>query len=437
MFSPTLFRSFQISGLRARLAAGLLTALLASAPPAAAFNHPGLLSSKADLDHIRTQVKAGKQPWKGAYDKLVSDMNKGSNYGGAKAWMTRDPKPHKEFKCTEHGEPGPQTDLWNDGHAAYGHALLYSITEKEEHAKRAIAFFDAWSGTLTSSRGSVLCPSFLFPNLIWAAEIIRYSGAGWPKANQDRFQKMLTGIVWNHIDGVSGNNSNWGAWQIASQISIAVFADDQAKYKTAVERYKKHLVRTIPSPSGKAQETCRDLHHTQMGLAPLAMAAEIAWKQGLDLYSLEGNRLLKGSEYNGILASGGKVDPMPGCKLNDVGKIWYYYYAIQNHYGHRKGVQYHDIIDKLSSGNQTAERTPWLALTHRQSPKGNAPMPTSLEAGRQNGQPAMSPSAGGAALHLPGLTGIADGFAGGDRAGFRSDGRSMRPLRERAETPLR
>ncbi len=38
--------------------------------------------------------------------------------------------------------------------------------------------------------------------------------------------------------------------------------------------------------SGECQETCRDQHHAMMGLGEIVESCEIAWKQGIDLYSL-------------------------------------------------------------------------------------------------------------------------------------------------------
>jgi hypothetical protein len=50
-------------------------------------------------------------------------------------------------------------------------------------------------------------------------------------------------------------------------------------------------------PTGQCQESGRDQAHTQLGLAHLGDASEIAWHQGLDLYAYAGNRLLAGFEY--------------------------------------------------------------------------------------------------------------------------------------------
>jgi len=45
--------------------------LLVFALPAAAFEHPGGLHTKAQIEFVRKQAKAAKQPWKCGYDQLL------------------------------------------------------------------------------------------------------------------------------------------------------------------------------------------------------------------------------------------------------------------------------------------------------------------------------------------------------------------------------
>src|SRR6478735_7025964 len=61
----------------------------ADAAPAA-FAHPGVTVSKGQLDFARTQVLAGAQPWKGAYDQMTA-----SKY----ASLTRTPTPRAIVEC--------------------------------------------------------------------------------------------------------------------------------------------------------------------------------------------------------------------------------------------------------------------------------------------------------------------------------------------------
>lgn len=45
--------------------------------------------------------------------------------------------------------------------------------------------------------------------------------------------------------------------------------------------------------TGECGETCRDLYHSQYGLGGLIQLAELAWHQGVDLYSWGNNRLAR------------------------------------------------------------------------------------------------------------------------------------------------
>jgi hypothetical protein len=56
--------------------------VIAQAP--SSFKHPGVLNSAASLDFVKQKVNSGQQPWKGAYDKMMS-----SEFGS----LTRNPHP--------------------------------------------------------------------------------------------------------------------------------------------------------------------------------------------------------------------------------------------------------------------------------------------------------------------------------------------------------
>ena len=63
--------------------------VMAEAAPAT-FVHPGVGVSRGQLDFTRTQVLAGAQPWKGAYDQMLA-----SKY----ASLTRTPAPRSVVEC--------------------------------------------------------------------------------------------------------------------------------------------------------------------------------------------------------------------------------------------------------------------------------------------------------------------------------------------------
>ena len=89
---------------------------------------------------------------------------------------------------------------------------------------------------------------------------------------------------------------------------------------------------------GLCQETCRDLRHVQHGFGGLIQTAEIAWHQGVDLYSERGNRLLTGLEFYAKYVLGAQVPPNL-CKgvlsSTDAMPSWEIAY---NHYNHRMNL---------------------------------------------------------------------------------------------------
>lgn len=119
-------------------------AVPAAAP--AAFAHPGVLNSRAQLDFVRTKVQAGQQPWKAAFDAMLS-----SRYGS----LSRTPKPREIVECGSYSHPNLGcTDEREDAIAAYTDALAWYITGDVRYAKKSIELMDAWSARIKDHTSS-------------------------------------------------------------------------------------------------------------------------------------------------------------------------------------------------------------------------------------------------------------------------------------------
>jgi hypothetical protein len=117
---------------------------------------------------------------------------------------------------------------------------------------------------------------------------------------------MVTGIFLPVCDqfyqASAYTNGNWGAIVTKMYISSAIFLDNEAMYKKAIEFYKNGndngtIQNYISDATGQIQESGRDQGHSMLGIGALATVCEIAWNQGDDLYSAFNNRLVKGFEY--------------------------------------------------------------------------------------------------------------------------------------------
>ena len=87
---------------------------------------------------------------------------------------------------------------------------------------------------------------------------------------------------------------------------------------------------------GLCAETFRDLGHCELGFSVLINAAEIAWHQGIDLYSIHSKRITAFMELQSLLRIG---DPIPKVfyRVQPTG-ISAAFEIAYNHYHHRMGI---------------------------------------------------------------------------------------------------
>jgi hypothetical protein len=289
------------------------------------FNHPGVLVSKAQLDYIKVMVAAHNEPFYSAYLKALNSNIGQLNYQiqgpPATGIIECGPTSNPNFGCSAAD---------NDSSAAYLQALLWYITGNHQYADNAIAILNKYAYNLTGYTNSneplqAAWDSEKFPR---AAEIIRYSNAGWSDADIQQFKTMLSTVILPRIINGSTSNGNWEISMIEGMINIGVFNDDLATFNKGVLYWKQRIPAyfyyhtdgpaPVPSPRGTAfwynqpvyddrvdgisQETCRDFGHAQYGISGALDAAETAFIQGVDLYNDSTSnarlRLMSALEFN-------------------------------------------------------------------------------------------------------------------------------------------
>lgn len=299
----------------AALLAAWLTPLPAGAAPPT-FTHPGVLLGRSQLDLIRTKVRAGEQPWKGAYDQMMANPL---------ASLSRTPKPRAIVECGPYSNPNNGcTDERQDALAAYTQALAWYVTEDPRYAQKAIQLMDAWSGVIQDHTNSNAPLQTGWAGSSWprAAEIIRYTYTGWPQDRVNRFATMLRNVYLPKVINGSHSNGNWELSMIEAALGISVFLEDRTSYDRAVAKFRTRvpayiyltsdgaLPKTAPGSGldtrakiiaywqgqttfvdGLTQETCRDFVHTGYGLSAISHFAETTRIQGQDLYPEVADRL--------------------------------------------------------------------------------------------------------------------------------------------------
>ena len=352
------------------------------------FAHPGILVNQSMLDYVRARV--GQEPWKSALAKASSSWFGSLNYK---------PKPRKTVECGSYSNPDYGcSDEKNDAIAAYTHALLWFHTGKDAHAKKAIEIMNAWAYTIQSHTNSnaplqAAWVAEVFPR---AAEIIRFTYNGWSQGDVAKFSSMLKSAYLPLIKNGSSSNGNWELSMIEAVINIGVFTDDRATFDKGVKMWRERVpayiylesdgARPVPPPRGNktgealigfwynqrtfvnglSQETCRDLGHTQYGLAAIINAAETAYLQGVDLYGEQKDRIRHALGFHAKYING---EPVPAwlCNgsLKDKGAdpMWEIGF---NHYGVRLGIGMSNTQKLATRLRPTSadHHMAWETLTH-------------------------------------------------------------------------
>ncbi|CCA74312.1 related to secreted protein-Streptomyces sviceus [Serendipita indica DSM 11827] len=299
----------------------------------ASFVHPGVLLNTAQLNFIRSKVNAGAQPWSNAYTTLLNEQLLS---------QSRTPSPRSVVNCGPSSNPNNGcTDERQDALAAYGNALAWYVSQDSKYAKKAISYFNAWSGVITDHTGDNAPLQTGWSGTSWAraAEIIRYTYTGWASSDITKFENMLRNVYLPEVINGDARTGNWDLVMMEAAQGIAVFLNDKTSYDKAMNRYLGRVPAFVyldtdgsypkaapGSPqttkaqiisfwqgqttfvNGIAQETCRDFVHTGYGIASIGHVAETSRIQGTDLYTGDiGTRLRYALGFHSLYQLGASV----------------------------------------------------------------------------------------------------------------------------------
>ncbi|MFM0737966.1 alginate lyase family protein [Paraburkholderia xenovorans] len=314
--------------------------VLATSPVATSgsFKHPGVLVTRDRLDAVKAQIAANNPVVAHAFDAMKNSV------WAAKTYAVQGPPADGRISCdtASTNDHGCKAEL-RDATAAYTQSLMWYLTGDQTYADNAIAIMNAYSSKLTGGHGGTNGPlQSAWAAEIWpaAAEIIRYTASGWSPDDAKAFATMLTTQYLPSITGENGagKNGNWKLSMIDGMFGIAVFTDDRSLFDSAVALWKRWVPAyyynadldgnapvTFPggpgsshaggfswngqtvfnsAVSGVTQETCRDTQHVGLAIAATFNAAETAYIQGTDLYTVEQQRLTTALEFLSTLLRG-------------------------------------------------------------------------------------------------------------------------------------
>ena len=266
--------------------------LFAAVLPAAAYEHPGGFHTRAQLEYVRKQVKAGQQPWKCGYDQLLSK---------ADGWLSAKPRAMADFRVEFYYSKQQaqhvlmKTLLSEDARVAYACALVYqlnvnlSAAERRKYADKAVEFLNNWATVNTKVSGGdgklVMC--YNGTAFVFAAELL-WDYTGWSAAEKKQFKAWAKNVLYASSGGKRGH-SNRANWYLMAALAVDHLTDDTKAMAADIKLIKPTIDRQIKPDGGMPEELRRgknSMWYTYFGLAPLTACMEIARNaEGIDLYA--------------------------------------------------------------------------------------------------------------------------------------------------------
>lgn len=369
------------------LASGLPSAV--SANSGSAFRHPGALNTAASLNQVRSRIAEGQEPWTSALKKVEQ---KALPAGAALSVI--DARDQTQAAASK-----------SEAVKAYANALAWHLSGNKTYSRQSITILNQWAnfqgfvGTTDQDRLHAGWIGVLFGE---AAEIMRTS-PDWAGDDIAAFQSMFRRAFYPKLTTPSRWNGNVDLTQIDALMTIAVFNDDVVEFRRGLQRLEIRSKAYIylesdlaPAPidgddgnspafwfhptkwvDGLTQETCRDNgHHAQFGLASALHAAEIAWNQGIDVYTPQMRRYTAAMELMARQLLTGDMqgtcsDVLATSNIFDTFEVGF------NHYSDRMGLPL-PFTERLISERVRPDGTSGLNIFHETLTHANAPMMPSV-----------------------------------------------------------
>ncbi|MGN6178726.1 MAG: cellulose binding domain-containing protein [Mucilaginibacter sp.] len=247
------------------------------------FIHPGIPFTRQDLDQLKANIT--KQPWLAGYTALQNDAHSQLSYApkGPFATVTR--------------APNLNNAAWiDDMQAIHNLTFMYVFTGDSAYARKATNLLDAWAATNTSWGGNenMLDIGDMAPYFVVGADILKSTFPGWSSANDQHVNNYFRNVLFptSYVPNPLRDN-NKGALQCQIAIGIAAYLNDPVLWQQAIEVYRMDAGAALRCslPNGEVGDSGRD-DHWFVQIQALGWSAEVAWKQGIDLFSEFNNRLL-------------------------------------------------------------------------------------------------------------------------------------------------
>jgi hypothetical protein len=253
-----------------------------------AFEHPGGMHSKAQIEFIRHHISQKNEPYYPAFQQLMklADTALIQEHHALNNFSV----PGYYKKPVEHIKNS--TSLETDAFNAYACALAWQLSGKKRYAKRALYFINAWShvNKLYSDSDGPLVMSFTGSAMVMAAELM-VDYRGWNVADKQLFIDWLNGVYRKATNEIRNRKNNWADWGRFGSSLSAYYLNDTLELKENIRLFKSDIFDKIADDGHMPEETKRGTNgiwYTYFSLAPMTAMTWVAHNAtGENLFTLQ------------------------------------------------------------------------------------------------------------------------------------------------------
>ena len=135
--------------------------------------------------------------------------------------------------------------------------------------------------------------------VLGGADILRGTWPGWTPEDTALCKTYFRNLYAGAWSTNPLRSANQGSLQLINFVCVSVFLDDSEMFNDCVRMFLSdpETALTDTLPNGELGDSGRDQGHAGGELGKTVLAAEIFWKQGVDVYSARENRLLAMGEF--------------------------------------------------------------------------------------------------------------------------------------------
>jgi len=288
---------------------------------ASGFKHPGIGFTKDQLENMRTEVLAQKEPWNTYFNNMLLS-SAASKTPAIRNISSTDPTQPRYYGLNSQGV---ESLFIRDANTVYTQAILYFVTGDDTYranAMRIIRLYElmdpAQYAYYTDSHIHTGIP---LQKMVSGAEILRYSSTqtpalAWTDDDTVKFTTNLVIPVVNTFNSCNCRFMNQHLYTTIASMTGAIFAEDRDTYNKAVEWFMvnkdavdqgqngaiKRLFRLVTKNDLTGEDVTPAVQHVEMGRDEAHGGGDITDAEIL-------SRLM--------MAQGTKVDPVVGTVSTD------------------------------------------------------------------------------------------------------------------------